>query len=91
MKRRKPHRSSKRKAILAALGRLGWQASGKDVAALLAGYGVEVSEGLVSRVKVESLKKSEDVKRYREELKVANKRRKRPMTQKKPQRRTYRR
>jgi len=91
MKQRKPRRTSKRKAIQAALGRLGWQASGKDVAALLADYGIEVSEGLVSRVKVESLKKSDEVKRHQEKLKLANKRRRRPMTQKKPQQRTYRR
>ena len=40
----------------------GWQARGKEVIALLADYGIKVSEGLVSRVKVESLKKSDALK-----------------------------
>jgi hypothetical protein len=91
MNERKSHRTSKKKAIQAALGQLGWQASGKEVAALLASYGINVSEGLVGRVKVESPKRSDEVKRHEEKLKGANKRRKRPMIQKKPQQRTYRR
>jgi hypothetical protein len=91
MPRHKHCRPSNRRAIQTALGQLGWHASGKDVVALLASHGIEVSEGLVSRVKVESLKRSEDVKRHEERVKKANKRRKRPMTQKKPQQRTYRR
>jgi hypothetical protein len=44
------HRPSKRRAIQNALGRLGWQARSKEVIALLADYGIEVSEGLVSRM-----------------------------------------
>ncbi len=91
MPKRIHRRASKRRAIQAALGQLGWHASGKEVVALLASYGIDVSEGLVSKVKVESLKKSEEVKRQKERVKSADKRRKRPMTQKKPQQRTYRR
>lgn len=56
------HRASKRRAIQNALGQLGWQSRGKDVIALLANYGIEVSEGLVSRVRVESLKKLDEAK-----------------------------
>ena len=58
----KTRRPSKRRAIQNALGKLGWQASGKDVIALLADYGVEVSKSLVGRVKVENLKKSDELK-----------------------------
>jgi hypothetical protein len=83
--------TSRKKAIQAALGQLGWQASAKDVVAHLASYGITVSEGLVSRVKVESLKRPDEVKRHEEKLKGADKRRRRPMIQKKPQQRTYRR
>ena len=85
----KNRRPSKRRAIQNALGRLGWHASSKDVVALLANFGIEVSEGLVSKVKIESLKKSDEIKRHEEKLKVADKRRKKPMNQKKPQQRTY--
>jgi hypothetical protein len=88
---KRKHRPSKRRAVQTALGQLGWHASGKEVVALLASHGIEVSEGLVSKVKVESLKRSEEVKRHAEKVKTADKRRKRPMTQKKPQQRTYRR
>ena len=86
-----PKRTSKRKAIETALGQLGWHASGEEVVALLASHGIEVSEGLVAKVKVESLKRSEEVKQHEEKVKSADKRRRRPMTQKKPQQRTYRR
>jgi hypothetical protein len=91
MKNRKTRGTSRKKAIQAALGQLGWQASGKEVAALLATYGINVSEGLVNKVKVESLKRSDEVKRHEERLKGVDKRRIRPMVQKKPQQRTYRR
>ena len=80
--------TSKRRAIQSALGHLGWHASGKDVKALLANYGVDATEGLVSKVKLESLKKSERVKRHEEKVKLAVKRQRRPRTQKKPQQRT---
>lgn len=82
---------SRKKAIQSALGQLGWQASAKDVVAHLARYGITVSEGLVSSVRIETLKRPEEVKRHKEKLEGANKRRRRPMIQKKPKRRTYRR
>ena len=91
MPKRTSRHTSKRKAIQAALGQLGWHASGKDVVALLASYGVDVSEGLVSKVRIESQKRSDEVKRHEEKGKNTNKQRRRPMTQKKPQQRTYRR
>ena len=87
----KPRRISRKKAIQAALGQLGWQASAKDVVAHLARYGITVNEGLVSRMKIESLKKPDEVKRHEAKIKKADRRRRRPMTQKKPQQRTYRR
>ena len=90
MPKHKQHRPSKRGAIQTALGQLGLHASGKDVVALLASFGIEVNEGLVSKVNVESLKRSEEVKRHEERLKLADKRRRKPMIQKKPQQRTYR-
>jgi len=89
MKIRKPGRTSQRKAIRAALGRLGWHAGPGDVVALLARYGVEVSEGLVSKVKIETLKRPEDVKRHEQKVKHADKRRRRPTTGKRPPPRTY--
>jgi hypothetical protein len=46
---------------------------------------------MVSKVKIESLKKPDEVKRHEAKLKEADKRRRRPMTQKKPQQPTYRR
>ena len=91
MPKRKTRRTSKRRAIQDALGQLGWHASGKDVVSLLASYGIDVSEGLVAKVKVESLKRSGEVKRQKQRVNSADKRRKRPMSQKKPQQRTYRR
>lgn len=59
-------RTSKRRAIETALGQLGWHASGKDVVALLASFGIEISEGLVSKVRIESLKRAEEVKLHEE-------------------------
>ncbi|MHC4404010.1 MAG: hypothetical protein ACYTG0_30495 [Planctomycetota bacterium] len=91
MAKRKHRRPSKRRAIQTALGQLGWHASGKEVVALLASHGIEVSESLVSKVKVESLKRSEEVKRHEQKVKAADRRRRRSMIQKKPQQRTYRR
>ena len=91
MPKRKSRRPSKRKAILNALGQLGWHAKGKDVVALLANFGIEVNEGLVSKVRIDSLKRSDEVRRHEEKLKRMDKRRVRPMIQKKPQQRTYRR
>ena len=80
---------SKRKAVQNALGRLGWHVKGTDMVAVLANFGIEVSEGLVSRVKIDGLKHSSEVKRHEERQKAADKRRNKPMSQKKPQQRTY--
>jgi len=91
MPKRKSRRPSKRMAILNALGQLGWHARGKDVVALLADFGIEVNEGLVSKVRIDSLKRSEEVKRQEKKVRTADKRRMRPMNQKRPQQRTYRR
>lgn len=68
-------RMSRRKAIQTALGQLGWHTSAKDVVAHLARHGITVSEGLVSRVKVESLKNSDELKRHEKRVKQADKRR----------------
>ena len=82
---------SKRKAIQAALGQLGWQASGKDVMALLASYGIVVSEGLVSKVKVDGLKKAEEVRQQKAKALMADLNRNSLVVRKVPQQRTYRR
>ena len=47
----KNHRTSAKTTIPNALARLGWHAEPKDVTASLANSGIEVSEGLVSRVR----------------------------------------
>ena len=82
---------SQRKAIQAALGQLGWQATGKDIVALLANLGIVVSEGLVLKVKVAGLKDAEKVRRQRAKARWANRHRHRPDIRKVPQQRTYRR
>lgn len=84
-------RPSKRKAIELALGRLGWQASGRDIVAFLANCGIDVTEGLVSRVKVDGLKKSDDVRRMRMQGRLTVTRLHNPTLRKVPQPRTYRR
>ena len=81
---------NKRKAIEAALGQLGWQVSGKDVVALLADLGIDVSEGLVGKVKVAGLKKTEEVRRQRANARMADLHQHRPDVRKMPQPRTYR-
>ena len=83
------HRPSKRRAIQNALGQLGWQARNKDVIALLANYNIEVSEGLVSRVKVESLKKSDELKVKQARIDQMGRQRRTKSVIKLPQRRTY--
>ena len=86
---RRPHRPSKRRAIQNALGQLGWHASGKDVIALLADFGIEVSSSLVSRVKVESLKKSDELKVKQAKADQMARQRRTKGVVKLPQRRTY--
>ena len=83
------HRASKRRAIQNALGQLGWQSRGKDVIALLANYGIEVSEGLVSRVRVDSLKKLDDAKMRQARIDQKARQRRTKSIIKLPQRRTY--
>jgi len=91
MNKHKSRRPSKRNAIRNALGQLGWHAKGRDVVAFLANLGIEVNEGLISKVRVEALKKPERVKQHEEKVKNTDKRRKRPMVRKIPQQREYRR
>ena len=88
--KRKPRRTSKKNAIRNALGQLGWHAKGKDVVAYLANFGIEVNEGMVSTVKMESIKRPGEVKRHEEKVKSTDKRRKRPTLRKIPQRKEYR-
>ena len=87
---KKPHRASKKNAILSTLGQLGWHAKGKEVVAFLANVGIEVNEGLVSKVKMESLKRPGEVRRQEGKVKSSDKRRKRPMLRKVPQQKEYR-
>ena len=91
MPKHKPHRTSKKNAIRNALGQLGWHAKGGDVVAFLANLGIEVNEGLVSTIKIESTKRPGELKRHEEKVKGTDKRRKRPMLRKIPQQREYRR
>jgi len=91
MPKRTSRRTSKTKAIQNALGQLGWHASSKDVVALLASYGIEVSEGLVSKVKVESLKKSGEVRRQKAKVQQTGRQARTPVVRKVPQQREYRR
>ena len=74
-----PRRSSKKNAIRNALGQLGWHAKGRDVVAFLADLGIEVNEGLISTVKMETLKRPVEVRRHDEKAKTVDKRRKQPM------------
>ncbi len=56
---------SRKRAIQNMLGRLGMQASTKEVVAALAAVGISVTEGLVRQVKVEMLKEVVRVERQR--------------------------
>ena len=90
-KKRKSHRLSRNNAIRNAFGQLGWHAKGRDVVAFLANFGIEVNEGMVNTVKMESIKKPGEVKPHEEKLKSTDKRHRRPPLRKIPQRREYRR
>jgi hypothetical protein len=87
--KRKRHRLSKQRAIENVLGQLGWQARDKDVLALPADHGIRVSEGLVSRVKIESLKKSDELKMKQARINQMARQRRTASIIKLPQRRTY--
>jgi hypothetical protein len=54
-----------RRAILRTLGRLGMQASNREVVATLAEFGIGVTEELVRQVKVEMLKETAKVERQK--------------------------
>ncbi len=56
MSKRRGAGTSKARAIRNTLARLGMQASPKQVVAALAGFGIDVSEGLVRPVKLKTLK-----------------------------------
>jgi len=56
---------SRRRTIQKTLGRLGMQASNKEVVAALAEYGIGVTEALVRQVKVEMLKEAAKVERQK--------------------------
>ena len=83
------HRVSQRRAIQNALGQLGWQTHGKDIVALLADYGIVVSESLVSTVRVESLKKVDEAKMPQARIDQKARQRHTKSIIKLPQRRTY--
>jgi hypothetical protein len=83
------HRTSKRRAIQNALSQLGWQAKSKDVIALLADYNIEVSGGLVNKVRIDSLKKSDESKMKQAKLSQMARERRTKGVIKLPQRRTY--
>ena len=91
MPKRKHAGESKRKAINAAFGQLGWHASGRDVMALLANYGIDVSEGLISKVRVDGLKKSGEAEQMRSRARANDRRQDHLKPRKVPQQRTYRR
>ena len=56
-------RIRKARAVLGVLGRLGFQASARDVVAELARFGIEVSAGLVQKVKIEAAKDTSGLRR----------------------------
>jgi hypothetical protein len=87
----KQHCHSKRKTITNALSRLGRQAHGKEVVALLADYGIDVSEDLVRSVRIASMKKSDALKTKQARIDQMCRRRRMPTVRKVPQQRTYRR
>ena len=91
MAKHKNRRTSKSAAIRTALDQLGWHANAKDVAALLANYGNDVDEGLVRKVKLESLKGSSEVRSQKALVKQRQKRPKLPLARNAPTQRTYRR
>ena len=65
MARQRGRSVSKTKAIQNTLARLGMQARTKEVVAALANFGIDVSEALVQRVKLEMLKETAKAERQR--------------------------
>ncbi len=62
-------RFSRSRAIQNALGRLGWHAKPGEIVAFLAEQGIEVSEGLVQKVKLEAVKDTSGIRRQRATIK----------------------
>ena len=91
MAKRKTRRTSKTKAIQAALGQLGWHTSGKDVVAFLANFGMDVDEGLVHKVKLDTLKGTKRTVQQKAKVPQSGQRPKTTTVRKLPTRRTYRR
>jgi len=60
---------SRSRAIQNALGRLGWHAKPAEVIAFLAEQGIEISEGLVQKVKLEAVKDTSRIRRQRAAIK----------------------
>jgi hypothetical protein len=89
MAKRKQPRPSKRRAVQNALGQLGRQASSREVIVFLAGYGIQVSEGLISRLKIEALKKSDKLKLKQAKTNQMARQRRTTSVIKLPQRRHY--
>jgi hypothetical protein len=58
-------RIRKSTAVLSVLGRLGFHAKPGDVVAELAKYGIEVSAGLVQKVRIEAAKATSGIRRRR--------------------------
>jgi len=56
-------RIRKCRAVLGVLGRLGFHARPSDVVAELAKYGIEVSAGMVQKVKIEAAKDTSGLRR----------------------------
>jgi hypothetical protein len=68
---------------------LGWQTRSKEIIALLANHGIEASESLIGRVKMESLKKLDESKMKQARLNQMARERRTKSNIKLPQRRTY--
>lgn len=60
-----PKHIHKSRVVLSALGRLGFHAHPSDVVAELAKFGIEVSAGLVQKVKIETAKDTSGVRRQK--------------------------
>jgi hypothetical protein len=81
-------RSHKSGAVLNALGRLGFHAHPSDVVAEVAKYGIEVSAGLVQKVKTEAVKDTSGIRRRKARAAMAEPHPKAPVLRKTPTRRS---
>ena len=64
-------RIRKSRVVLTVLGRLGLHANSSDVVAELAKHGIEVSAGLVQKVKIELMKDTSGARRQKAKLAMA--------------------